>query len=167
MGHGELKNKNFHIGQIVYILSNKGQIILPAMIIEESIIQTLDGKKVSWKFALGQEGVDQKTYDSNEIDGDVYSSLDEIKEALTIKLSKFIEQLVDKANKYEKSWYGSQIKKAKEVGLYKQEKKSKIDPESLIEQFEDVNNEPAVEQNKVSYVDENGVKVNILGIENV
>lgn len=123
---------SFSIGQVVYILSNKGQSIVPALVIEEAIIQTLSGKKVSWKFAIGAPGPKQKVLNSNEIDGEVYVSLEEVKSLLTSRLSKFIDGLLTQAKKYEETWYGSELRKAKEAGAVPNQP-TKIDPQSFLD----------------------------------
>lgn len=129
-------NKKFSIGQIVYVLSSKNTVVVPVMIVEEVTIQTLNGKRTSWKFAVGSPEK-QKIVESKQLDGDLYSSLEEIKTLLTNRLSKFIDQTISNAFKQEDAWYGQQLRKAKQAGLVTQESQ-KIDPSSLLDNIDSV-----------------------------
>jgi hypothetical protein len=132
--------QHLSIGQVVYILSNQGQNIIPAMVVEEKTIQTLQGVNVSWKIALGSPDK-QKIVDSTNLNGEIYTSLEEIKSLLIKKLNDFVEQAVDLAKKRENSWYGklrneSKILKEPQTNS-QQQKNSKINPESLIDGMDD------------------------------
>lgn len=125
-------NKTFSIGQIVYVLSSKNTIVVPVMVVEEVTIQTLNGKKTSWKFAVGS-GDKQKIVESKQLDGEIYSSLEEIKTLLINRLTKFIDQTILNASKQEEVWYGQQIKRAKQTGLIPKDDLQKIDPSSFLD----------------------------------
>jgi len=126
--------KSFSIGQIVYILSNQGQNIIPAMVIEEQTIQTLQGTNVSWKIAIGEPGEKQKIVDSTRLNGEIYTSLAEIKELLTKRLNTFIEQTIKLAKQREDVWYG-RLRKESKI-LNKEPQGNKIDPESFLDDIE-------------------------------
>lgn len=133
------ESNSFRIGEIVYVLSNKTQAIVPALVVEETTINTLKGKKVSWKVAIGPQGPKQKVIESSQLNGDMFPSLKAVEEFLKSRLTKFIDKVVGDAKKNEDSWYGH---------LKKDEAPSKstpppvppeadegIDPESLIGDF--------------------------------
>lgn len=124
-------NKKFSIGQVVYVLSNRNQTIVPVMIVEEVTVQTLEGKRTSWKFAVGAPSK-QKIVESKQLDGEIYSSLEEIKNVLTERLNKFMNQTISNALRQEEAWYGQQIKKAKQAGLIVNDSQ-KIDPGTLLD----------------------------------
>lgn len=132
-------NKKFSIGQVVYVLSNKNQVIIPVMVVEEVTVQTLNGKKVSWKFAVGSD-TKQTIVDSKQLEGDIYASLEEIKTLLTERLSKYIEGVVSRAINNEEAWYGNQLRKAKQEGIVTQNNQ-KIDPASLLDDVTLSNND--------------------------
>lgn len=179
-----LVDKSFAIGQVVYVLSGKDQTIIPAMIIEEATIQTLSGKKVSWKLAIGK-GQTQKIVDFNQINGEVHTNLDEIKKLLLERLTKFIDSTINKAASLENAWYGEQIKQAK-LSSESSTQSKKIDTESLLDGVEvpdgDYFTGPAnldkdqarrkiremvqsdevdSDLNSSTFVDENGVKIRV------
>lgn len=122
-------SNNFSIGQIVYILSHKTTTVIPALVVEQSTIQTLDGKKISWKFAVGSEDK-QKTIDSNRLEGEIFTSLDDIKKTLIGKFVKVVDTAILNASKQEKIWYEPQLKKMKSST---QDTENKIDPSSLLD----------------------------------
>jgi hypothetical protein len=134
------KKQGYTIGQIVYILSNKGQSILPAMIVEQQTVTTLSGKKVSWKLAIGAKDNPEKPQriaDSGQINGEIYSSLDEVKAVLERKLKSFIEQITIQAQKRTEAWYGSQLKNVAEKPKNKPAAEERIDPEDLLDDLDE------------------------------
>lgn len=131
------------IGQIIYVLTNR-QSIVPAMVVEETCVQTLKGKNVSWKLALGI-GDKQKIVELKEVKGELFESLDEIEAFLTKKFSDFIKEMISLASRRESAWYGksklnSQPKNlSKEPSIHPPVLDEKFDPESLIDDFEEDN----------------------------
>lgn len=104
---------NFTIGQVVYVLSNKNQSIVPAMIVEESVITTLEKKIVSWKLAIGSKRSDkpQKIVESTKVDGEIYSDLSAVHTILKNRLMNFLNTTISEVQKREKVWYGTVSKK--------------------------------------------------------
>ena len=43
---------NFSVGQILYLLSAKSMKVIPALVVEEVTIKTLDGEKISYNVRL-------------------------------------------------------------------------------------------------------------------
>ena len=132
------QNNSLQIGQIIYVLSNKAQKIIPAIVVEEVTIKKLDGNETSWKVSVGPQGK-EKIIDSKRLDGELYSTLDEVQSVLKQRLEQFINTIVEDAEKRAAVWYGS---KTKIVEQYREE--DKIDPNSLIE--EDIS--PPVQESK-------------------
>lgn len=122
------QNSSLKIGQIIYVLSNKAQKIIPAIVIEEMTVKKLDGNEVSWKVSVGPTGK-EKIIDSKRLDGELYSSLDEIQGILKERLEQFINAIVDDAAKRADTWYGSKSKIAEQS-----QNEDKVDPDSLIEE---------------------------------
>lgn len=131
----------YKIGQVVYILSNKGQSIIPAMIVEQATVQTLSAKRVSWKLAMGTKNNPNKpqtVVDSAEINGEIYPSLEAVRYVLQTRLVKFIDDITIQAKKRTELWYGEQLQKANKKS---EEKKlplidGKIDPEDLLKDLD-------------------------------
>jgi hypothetical protein len=92
------------IGEVVYILSNKNQALIPALVAEESIIKTLNGVSVSWKLQIGT-GEKSKIIESTRIDGEIFLSLEDVKNVMTKRLQTYITNLLDSAKQKQISWY--------------------------------------------------------------
>lgn len=134
------KKQSFNIGQVVYVLPDKAEAIVPAIVVEEMVIKKLDGETVSWKVAVGPPEK-KKIVASHELSGEVYTSLDEIKSVMTKRLSEFIDNLVKQAENRTELWYGKQLEQKKvnadTDGVDNKDKK--IDPTSLIDSIENEN----------------------------
>jgi hypothetical protein len=125
------EDSNLSIGQIIYVLSNKAQKIIPAVVVEEMIVKKIDGNEISWKVSVGPVGK-EKTIDSKRLDGELYASLDEVQTVLEERLSSFIAQIVEDAEKRAASWYGQKTKQLET----KLSQNDKIDPDSLVDEAE-------------------------------
>lgn len=122
------QNSSLKIGQIIYVLSNKAQKIIPAIVIEEMTVKKLEGNEVSWKVSVGPTGK-EKIIDSKRLDGELYASLDEVQGILKERLEQFIQTIVEDASKRADIWYGSKSKIAEQTAA-----EDKVDPDSLVEE---------------------------------
>jgi hypothetical protein len=138
------QNNTLQIGQIIYVLSNKAQKIIPAIVVEEVTIKKLDGNETSWKVSVGPTGK-EKIIDSKRLDGELYSTLDEVQTVLKQRLDQFVNSIVEDAEKRATLWYGS---KTKLVEQYREE--DKIDPNSLIEDDISSTSQPPEQKKKAS-----------------
>lgn len=127
----EKKQQSFRIGQIVYVLSEKAEAIVPAIVVEEMVVKKLDGSSVSWKVAVGPPDK-KKIVASHDISGDVFMSLDEIKEVMTKRLAAYVDNLIGEARQRTESWYGKRVEQPEQ----KESSNGKIDPASLIDSIE-------------------------------
>ena len=123
--------QNFQIGQIVYLLSDKAEAIVPAIVVEELILKKLDGNTVTWKMAVGPPEK-KKILASSDLDGEIYTSLEEIREVMTIRLTSFVTNLVAQAEKRTQVWYGKQMVTNPSMSSGG----GKIDPASLIDSID-------------------------------
>ena len=81
----------FQIGQVIYVLSNKTQTVLPGIVLEEIYHKRLDGDSVSYKMAIGPIN-NRKNVDLAKVDGEIYGSLEEIKNVLLEKVNAFVQE---------------------------------------------------------------------------
>jgi len=100
--------KNFEIGQVVYILSEQAQSILPGIVAEEVVIKKLSGNSTSWKVKVGH-GDRAKLFDSSKIKGEVYGSLDEVREIMQTRLNEYVDKITVEAQERVEKWYGKEI----------------------------------------------------------
>lgn len=133
------KQQSLNIGQVVYVLPDKAEAIVPAIVVEEMVIKKLDGETVSWKVAVGPPEK-KKIVASHELSGEVYTSLDEIKDVMTKRLSEFVSNLIKQAENRTEQWYGKQIKQTKNAtnasNGESEGQSKKIDATSLVNSIE-------------------------------
>jgi hypothetical protein len=121
---------SYELGQIIYVLSNKTQSVVPAVIEEEFVHKKLNGNVINYKVSIGPPGR-KKIVDLEKIDGEVFVSLDDIRNTLTERLTGFVNDLVNSTEERAKAWYGGQnsapTADVKMSG-------DKIDPQTFLEQ---------------------------------
>lgn len=142
--------KNFEIGQVVYILSEQAQSILPGIVAEEVVIKKLSGSMVSWKVKVGQ-GEKAKLFDSAKIKGEVYGSLDEVRQVMTKRLNDYIEKMCQEADQRVEKWYGKEIADRQKLAqtspsLGISSIDDRIDPDILLSSIENVPPSPKFTQ---------------------
>lgn len=125
---------SLEIGQIVYILSDKAQAIVPAIVVEEVIVKKFDGNQVSWKVSIGPKN-NNKVVDSSRINGEIYTSLEDVKNVLMERFTGFVNGLCSDTEKKVESWYGKQRRVEVESDT------GKIDPESIVSSIEQRTNQ--------------------------
>jgi len=143
MSDTEEPQQNYQIGQIVYVLSDKAEAIVPAIVVEELVHKKLDGNSVSWKVAVGPPEK-KKIVASDELSGEIYTSLEEIQDVMVKRLTVFVDNLVGGAQKRTEKWYGK-ITKPVPVKANKQSD-GKIDPADLIDTIDGRENGVAFRQ---------------------
>lgn len=126
-----MKTKVLNVGQVVYVLSNKAQAILPALVVQEHRTKHLKGEDVTWTIQYGPPGR-QKTVESHKIDGELYSSLNEVQQVMNSNFEKYVAELVEKASAMEQKWYPRHQLQA---GLTNPD--DRLDPETMMQEVEE------------------------------
>lgn len=117
---------NYNIGQIIYVLSNKTQTVLPGIVREEIHYRSLDGENISYKIAIGPHNK-QRVVDLSSVDGEVYGSLEEVRNVLIGKLTAFVDDLCETTNDRVNQWYGSNSKPVSQPNM-----NNRLDPSDLL-----------------------------------
>lgn len=101
--------QTFNMGQIIYILSNKSQAVVPAIVDEQVVrkIRKADGihEVVSYKLCIGPKER-QQIVDLARVDGEVFESLEAIRTTLVERLTGFVDDLVKNTQTNVMKWYG-------------------------------------------------------------
>ena len=100
--------KNFEIGQIVYIVPDKAQHILPGMVVEELTVRKITGNTTTWKIKVGSEDK-AKVIDSDKFNGEVYGSLELVQTAISNQLNEYLAKITTDAENLVEKWYGKDI----------------------------------------------------------
>lgn len=98
---------SYELGQIVFILSNnQTPKVVPAIIEEVFLRKKLNGDVTTYKISIGHVSK-RKIIDLDKVDGEIFSSLEEIRDALMTRLTDFVSELIETAEKRTKAWYES------------------------------------------------------------
>ena len=100
---------SYSIGQVIYVLSSKTQTVLPGIVREEIHHRSLDGENVSYKIAIGPQNK-QRIVDLSNVDGEVYGSIDEVRNILISRLTSFVDELCETTIDRVNVWYGQSNK---------------------------------------------------------
>ena len=121
---------SYSIGQIIFVLSNKTQKVLPGIIREDIYYRSVDGEKVSYKISIGSPAK-QRIVDLSSVDGEVYGSIEEVRSVLINKLTTFVDELTEETNQRVIEWYGgasSQVQHSDSGG--------RLDPSDLLNEVQ-------------------------------
>lgn len=122
---------SYQIGQIIYILSNKSTKIIPAIVSKEIVEKTLEGNQCQWTVFVGP--VDgRKTIELAKVDGEVFSSMEEVEKELRTRILSFVDATVADAKTKEKIWYKEYINKFNDKGQVSEPDPAQVDLEDLI-----------------------------------
>lgn len=97
---------SFAIGQVIYVLSDKTQTVLPGIVQEEIHHRSIEGEKVSYRVAIGPPNK-QRVVDLATVDGEVYGDLNEVRNVLVGRLTAFVDDLCNTTNERVGQWYHS------------------------------------------------------------
>jgi len=94
----------YSVGQIVYLLSRKNSRIFPSLITEQVSRRTLESEEVSYVVKLPDKKMSCVSLDN--LDVDVFTSLDELKEKLISDALETVNSMVLSANEMKKNIFG-------------------------------------------------------------
>jgi hypothetical protein len=124
----------FHFGQVVFVLANQSQQIVPAIIQQEVFTRSFEGEKVSYIVQMGPKEK-SKYVNLDKVDGEIFGTIEEVKVRLDKELQDLIanfndnvEKLCNNALMLSDKWYGEQLKQLPNSGT----DPNKIDPVSFI-----------------------------------
>tara|TARA_Y100000593_G_C4164552_1_gene263752 strand:+ start:143 stop:553 length:411 start_codon:yes stop_codon:yes gene_type:complete len=96
----------YNVGQLLYVILNKRQRVIPVQVIEQVVRRSLQGEETHYSVNVpGKNGV--KPYNLHDLDGEVYESVEDAKEALIENANRSITHLVESAQKIAKHVFDS------------------------------------------------------------
>jgi hypothetical protein len=104
----------YSIGQVLYVLMNRETKICPVQIIEEITKKSLNGETTNYVVRSGPKG---ETKQLSELDGQVFDSIDTLRQTLHEKVLKMIDIVVENSEKKAKQWYSSEEKQIAQAHL--------------------------------------------------
>ena len=86
----------FEVGQVLFVISNKTQKIVPVQVAEQVIRKSIHGQKTIYLVKVpGKE----KLVDLTAIDGSVYSAVDEVRSKLNENILRIVNEMIENAVK--------------------------------------------------------------------
>lgn len=126
----------FQIGQLIFVVSNKTQTVLPGLIQEETRSKNLNGEIVSYKVLIGPPNSSKaRVVDLSRLDGEIYSSTEEVKEIMLRRFSEFVDNICIRAQQNANDWYGGMGP----PGAQMNNPNDKVDPAAIMN---DINSGP-------------------------
>ena len=86
----------YKVGQVLFIILNKKQQVVPVQVTEQVVRRSLNGEDTTYSVAIpGREGT--KVLSLEQIDGDVYESIEDVRKQMFEHASQVINTISDKA----------------------------------------------------------------------
>lgn len=93
----------YKVGQVIFLVSEEQNKVLPFQIVEEITRKTLNGDEVQYKVVFG---VDQsKTKILSELKGEIFTTLDDVKAHLMKNVSAWVLAQLERAKTAAQTWY--------------------------------------------------------------
>ena len=90
------------VGQVLFIILNKKQQVIPVQVTEQIVRRTLTGEDISYIVSIpAREGFKPMTLE--QIDGEVFTSIDLVKERMFANATEVINAISDKAKNVAKN----------------------------------------------------------------
>lgn len=90
----------YEVGQIIYVVSNETERIVPVMVVEEIKRKTMQGEETNYVVKHGNNDVLL-----SKIPGDVFTSVEESCEFLRSKFETFLQKQVEWTNSYKSTLF--------------------------------------------------------------
>ena len=86
---------SYEVGQIIYLLVEKSARVFPVQVIEEIVRKSITGEKITYMVKLPNEKAE--LVDLSDLNAQVYTSEDLLKQKMISNATNAIEKMVDKA----------------------------------------------------------------------
>jgi hypothetical protein len=94
------------LGKIVFVLSKKTQTIVPVIVREKNVCESLEGLRTTYKVLIGEPNK-AKLVDLSKLEGaEVFGSTEEVKKYLIDRFEALLVEECKKATEKAKAWYG-------------------------------------------------------------
>jgi len=101
------EKKRYSVGQVVFVIVQQQDKIMPLQIVEEITKKTVSGEEIIYKAVYGGDA-ERKQYNLSLIKGEIFSTIEDVKKFLMTNTANWIEKIVTDAQKKTEAWYGVQ-----------------------------------------------------------
>ena len=90
------------VGQVLYLILNKKQQVVPVQVVEQVVRRTMGGEETLHSVKIPTK---KHLYKLEELDADIYATLDGVREKMRDNAVTAIEEMILKANEWEKEYF--------------------------------------------------------------
>lgn len=120
------------LGQVVYVVTDTKQRIVPGILVEELVNRTIDGTRVTYVVQVGHE--QKAKFEEDK----VYPTLKRAREVILQKFTTNLDKLLESAELLAKEWYPDKIKQSEPEQLVKRQSKRPSMPPLVREENNDL-----------------------------
>jgi hypothetical protein len=90
------------VGQVLYLVLNKKQQVVPVQIVEQVVRRTMDGEETLHSVKIPTK---ESLYNLEELDADIYTTLEGVRKKMHDNANLAIEAMILKASEWEKEYF--------------------------------------------------------------
>ena len=89
--------KDYKVGQVLYVISDKTTKIIPVQVVEEVTRKNMKGSQITYTVLLPDKDMSQ--IDINEIKGEIFNSISTLREKMLSNAVSAIDKMIERTNK--------------------------------------------------------------------
>ena len=90
------------VGQVLYLILNKKQQVVPVQVVEQVVRRTMDGEETLHSVKIPTK---KNLYKLEELDGDIYTTLKDVRKKMHDNAEIAIEEMISRASEWEKEYF--------------------------------------------------------------
>ena len=92
----------YQVGQVLFIILNKKQQVIPVQVTEQVVRRSLNGEEISYSVSIPNRD-ENRILELDSIDGEVFESIDSVREYMLEQTTQIIAAITDRALKVAKN----------------------------------------------------------------
>lgn len=92
----------YQVGQVLFIILNKKQQVIPVQITEQVVRRSLNGEEISYSVSIPSRD-ENRVHELDSIDGEIFDSIDAVREYMLDQTQTIISTITDRALKVAKN----------------------------------------------------------------
>ena len=92
----------YQVGQVLFIILNKKQQVIPVQVTEQVVRRSLNGEEISYSISIPNRD-ENRVLELDSIDGEVFESIDSVREYMLEQTTQIISTITDRALKVAKN----------------------------------------------------------------
>jgi hypothetical protein len=119
----------YNVGQILYIILEKQQVVFPMQVIEEITKRTLHNSEISIEidYLLRMEGKNPKNVYLSAIQGEIFDSAQTARDVLVERATNSIDRHISSAMSKAQEWYGNSSVAQEENDIQEEDEVAYVD----------------------------------------